>query len=137
LQELKSSFSPVKNGVDPVVLRISLEKQAGVTLHVESWRGDEIGGRIIDPCPEKMAVWEALKRDELPNNVDRAIIDEGIHFRCVRKLSDGQWILLDSAQKDGPIVLSSGGLSKLLSSQSSYQIMYCRSTEDQLKLENL
>jgi hypothetical protein len=136
LQELKNSFSPVKNGVDPVVLRISLEKQAGVRLHTESGPGREIEGGTTDSSPEKMALLEALKRDELPNNVDRAIIGDGVHFRCVRKLSDGQWILLDSAQKDGPIVIHAGGLLKLLSSQSSYQIMYCRSMEDQLKLEN-
>jgi hypothetical protein len=51
-------------------------------------------------------------------------------------LTDGQWVLLDSAQKSGPIVLPQGGLKDLLSGQDFYEIMYCKSSEDGKKLED-
>jgi hypothetical protein len=53
---------------------------------------------------------------------------------CVRKLSNGQWILLDS-MRDGPVPLPDNSLSKLLGEQPFYQIIYCKSAEDQQKLE--
>ncbi|MDR2603560.1 MAG: hypothetical protein LBC11_03305, partial [Puniceicoccales bacterium] len=125
------------DGVDPVVLRVALEEQAGIVLHTESGAGREItDGPQVDASQEKRELLEALKRDELPNNIDRAIVGDGSHFRCVRKLSDGQWVLLDSAQKEGPIVLPKGGLARLLGEYSNYQIMYCQSEADQQKLEN-
>jgi hypothetical protein len=51
-------------------------------------------------------------------------------------LTDGQWVLLDSAQKSGPIVLPKGGLASLLGGQTFYEIMYCKSSEDGRKLED-
>ncbi|MDR1255819.1 MAG: hypothetical protein LBJ94_02770 [Puniceicoccales bacterium] len=138
VRELKESFSPTENGLDPVALRIVLEKQVGVTLHVESGRVDEIANESREGLPsEKVDFLEALSRDQLPGDVDRAIIADGLHFRCVRKLADGQWVLLDSDQKSGPITLPAGGLAKLLSDQPGYyEIMYCKSAEDQRKLED-
>jgi hypothetical protein len=134
-EELQTSLSPA-NGLDPVAIRIALEKQAGVTLNVESGPGSEItSGPQADASPQKREFLEALKRNELPGNANRAIVDTGAHFICVRKLPNGQLVLLDSAKREGPITLPAGGLAKLLGDLPRYQIMYCRSAEDQQRLE--
>ncbi|MDR2776917.1 MAG: hypothetical protein LBB17_02645 [Puniceicoccales bacterium] len=135
--QLQGSLSPA-DGLDPVALRIAVEKQAGITLHVESGPRREItdGPRAdADVSQEKRDLLEALRRNELPNGGDRAIIDTGSHFRCVRKLPDGQWVELDSAKREGPTALPEGGLVQLLSEYPSYQIMYCESAEDQRRLK--
>ncbi|MDR2629071.1 MAG: hypothetical protein LBC30_03730 [Puniceicoccales bacterium] len=134
-KELQKSLSPL-DGLDPVALMIALENQAKVVLQAESGPGREITrGPRAGTSQGKKDLLEALKRDELPNGVDRAIIDDGSHFRCVRRLADGRWTLLDSYRGE-PIILSKGGLAKLLADCPSYQIMYCRSAEDQRRLEN-
>jgi hypothetical protein len=47
----------------------SIEQSVGVTLHTQNRPGSEIEGGTTDSCPEKRTLLEALKRDELPNNV--------------------------------------------------------------------
>jgi hypothetical protein len=139
-EELQKSLSPA-NGLDPVAIKIALEKialekQAEVTLNAESGAGSEItSGPQADASQGKRDLLEALNRDELPNGVDRAIIDMDAHFRCVRRLAGGEWALLDSDQQGGPTTLPAGGLARLLSESSNYQIMYCKSAEDQRRLE--
>ncbi|MDR0741962.1 MAG: hypothetical protein LBE98_00665 [Puniceicoccales bacterium] len=139
-EELQKSLSPA-NGLDPVAMKIALEKialekQAEVTLHTESGPRSEItSGPQADASQEKRDLLEAVNRGELPNGVDRAIIDMDAHFRCVRRLAGGEWALLDSAQQGWPTTLPAGGLARLLGESSNYQIMYCKSAEDQQRLE--
>jgi hypothetical protein len=134
--DMKKPFLPI-NGLDSITLMLSFEKQTGIRLHAESGSNKEIKNRAEENAPqEKRDFLKALERNELPNNVDRAIIDgvKGDHFMCVRKLSNGQWILLDS-QRDEPIPLPENSLKKLLGDQPYYSILYCKSAEDQQKLE--
>jgi hypothetical protein len=59
-------------------------------VHAEGGRGREIEGGTTDSFQAKRALFDALKRDEGPNYVDRAMIGDAAHFKSVRKLSDGQ-----------------------------------------------
>jgi hypothetical protein len=134
--ELEKSFSPV-NGTDPAVLTHSLAMQTkGVKLHVESIRREEIrNGTAEDVSQEKRELLEAIARNDLPRNTDRIIVGQEGHFVCVRKLSTGQWVLLDSERSE-PVFLPENSLPKFLSNPPFYDIIYCQSAEDQQKLED-
>jgi hypothetical protein len=134
--ELKKSFSPV-NGTDPAVLTHSLAMQTkGVKLHVESIRREEIrDGTAEDVSQEKRELLEAIARNDLPQNIDRIIVGQEGHFVCIRKLSTGQWVLLDSERSE-PAFLPENSLPKFLSNQPFYDIIYCQSAEDQQRLKD-
>jgi hypothetical protein len=91
-----------------------------------------------DITPEKKALFEALQKNELPNNVDRAIIRDTTsgHFTCVRKLTNGQWICMDSNLSE-PFPIPDNDLAKFIGNRGSYQIFYCKSSEDQKRFEDI
>ncbi|MDR0595874.1 MAG: hypothetical protein LBF94_04270 [Puniceicoccales bacterium] len=132
---LKKSFSPV-NGTDTPVITHSLEAQTGVRLHVEGIEQKEIrDGAPEDVSQEKRELLEAIARNDLPRNTDRIIVGQEGHFVCIRKLSTGQWVLLDS-ERSKPVFLPENSLPKFLSDQPFCEIIYCQSVEDQQRLED-
>ncbi len=122
-------------GLEASVLKNALNRYSGIELEHETGSREQIDTMPDTMNSTKRELFEALQRDELPNSADRAIIGLGNsnHFVSVRRLQNGQWVLLDSL-RERPIVLE-GGLKNYLSENGFFEILYCKNKNDQSKLE--
>jgi hypothetical protein len=128
------NLSDSEVGVDPSNVILAFEAQYGLRLHCEGGKGTEVQAldgtqnEFPEATPEKRELLHALQENKLPGDIDRAmIVRHGTggdsHIMTVRKLSTGQWVLLDSLGGQ-PKPLQKNNLAKLLGSFEGYQVIY-------------
>ncbi|MDR1433305.1 MAG: hypothetical protein LBI61_03140 [Puniceicoccales bacterium] len=123
-------FDPRK-GAHAREVQKAIEDRFEVKLHSESGKGEDLSAGKKDGPSDNSDFSKAISENKLPNGVDRMIVDIGDHFTCLRKLPDGQWILLNSLEAE-PTKVSN--IKDYLSGMERYEVLYCESSDDQQKI---